>query len=595
MNTKNSAIAEKSSHLCLDCKAQIELINQQISTYEIELNKVLAKKNHSPLDSKLKNKLEIDLENLRSQECQFKTMSKFEVGMRVAQNGSTILGTVEGLYLVDSYPRVAVIYDAEKKTKYKRPIQLTIVEDESSYYIWTGENYPKLILRGDKTQKDCTNLEVIENKFISASNMRDTHKECNAAEEDIEIYNRQAIYCKKQYLKLTLDNFPEGTTVKVNDDDSIGVVQAYPDKNPASLQEVKVKLESGTIKQFLPTQISLFEKTETYSDQEAKILDFCSRQPTIEKLLIADIRRNGGTQQRTELNKETVVDYAEAMKRGDRFPPIKLRFDGENYWLTDGFHTTEAAWSIGKKEIEAEVIQGTQRDAILDSVGVNANHGLRRSNADKRRAVTTLLQDQEWGKWSDREIAKHCKVDHKTVGKIRKELTGEIPSDNPKKYTDKYGNKSVMQTQNIGSSVDNESTIPLSCPDKQIVDSNVQASTPVKTLADYKVGQLVRINSDRRDSNLFRYNHTLAVITAVNPSSVQLQIFGLYFNDIIADEIENVEEKQLTLCIPVSPKDYARLCVSFDNKLAVGKAALPTEDHLQKLINSATICESKLF
>ncbi len=38
---------------------------------------------------------------------------------------------------------------------------------------------------------------------------------------------------------------------------------------------------------------------------------------------------------------------------------------------------------------------------------------------DKRRAVMTLLQDVEWGQWSDREIAQRCKVEHKTVGKIR--------------------------------------------------------------------------------------------------------------------------------------------------------------------------------
>ena len=32
----------------------------------------------------------------------------------------------------------------------------------------------------------------------------------------------------------------------------------------------------------------------------------------------------------------------------------------------------------------------------LHSVGANATHGLRRSNADKRRAVVLLLEDEEW-------------------------------------------------------------------------------------------------------------------------------------------------------------------------------------------------------
>ena len=36
-------------------------------------------------------------------------------------------------------------------------------------------------------------------------------------------------------------------------------------------------------------------------------------------------------------------------------------------------------------------------------------------------------------RWSDRKIAKVAKVDHKTVGKIRREKSGEIPTSTGKK------------------------------------------------------------------------------------------------------------------------------------------------------------------
>ena len=36
------------------------------------------------------------------------------------------------------------------------------------------------------------------------------------------------------------------------------------------------------------------------------------------------------------------------------------------------------------------------------------------TNADKRRAVETLLNDAEWATWSDREIARQCGVHHTT-------------------------------------------------------------------------------------------------------------------------------------------------------------------------------------
>jgi hypothetical protein len=39
-----------------------------------------------------------------------------------------------------------------------------------------------------------------------------------------------------------------------------------------------------------------------------------------------------------------------------------------------------------------------------------------------------LLGDPEWAKWSDRKIAKIAKVDHKTVGKVRREMTGDFPN-----------------------------------------------------------------------------------------------------------------------------------------------------------------------
>jgi hypothetical protein len=60
------------------------------------------------------------------------------------------------------------------------------------------------------------------------------------------------------------------------------------------------------------------------------------------------------------------------------------------------------------------------------------------TNADKRRAVLTLLKDKTWAKWSDREISRRCKVDHVFVGKMRAELTGDNTSE-PRTYTTRHG------------------------------------------------------------------------------------------------------------------------------------------------------------
>ena len=160
--------------------------------------------------------------------------------------------------------------------------------------------------------------------------------------------------------------------------------------------------------------------------------------------LSLDQIRDGGAQMRVEMTEAIIQEYAEAMVAGDVFPPIIVFFDDSDHWLADGFHRTGAAKMLGRESIDADVRQGTQRDALLYGIGSNAKHGLRRTQADKRKAVATLLADEQWSKWSDRKIATAAGCDHKTVGKIRRELTGEIPSDRKVLYRDRHGNTSEM-------------------------------------------------------------------------------------------------------------------------------------------------------
>jgi ParB/Sulfiredoxin domain len=137
--------------------------------------------------------------------------------------------------------------------------------------------------------------------------------------------------------------------------------------------------------------------------------------------------RDGGAQMRVEsIRPETVDEYATEMLDGAKFPPVIVFYDGSDYWLADGFHRLAAATKINLEVIDACVREGTARDAILFGVGANASHGLRRSHADKRRAVERVLIDPEWARWSDRKIAEATRVDHKTVAKIRRELSGEF-------------------------------------------------------------------------------------------------------------------------------------------------------------------------
>lgn len=147
------------------------------------------------------------------------------------------------------------------------------------------------------------------------------------------------------------------------------------------------------------------------------------RPETPTTLPLDKIRIDGGTQMRADLNEDVVADYAQIVRDGGDFPPVVVFYDGSKHWLADGFHRYFAYQRAGAVEIPAEIRKGSKRDAILFSVGANAAHGLRRTNADKRRSVETLLKDKEWAAWSDREVARIAKVSAPLVATVREALS----------------------------------------------------------------------------------------------------------------------------------------------------------------------------
>jgi uncharacterized ParB-like nuclease family protein len=124
-------------------------------------------------------------------------------------------------------------------------------------------------------------------------------------------------------------------------------------------------------------------------------------------------------QSRTEINEQTIEEYADAIKLGDEFPSVLAYFDGVHYYLTDGYHRYHAHKRAEKVSILCTVVNGTFRDAVLHATGVNSKHGMRRTHADKRKAVMTLLDDFEWSDWSNAEIARQCGVSPTFVANLR--------------------------------------------------------------------------------------------------------------------------------------------------------------------------------
>jgi len=152
---------------------------------------------------------------------------------------------------------------------------------------------------------------------------------------------------------------------------------------------------------------------------------------------LEDIRIDGGTQFRDQINQDVVKDYAEKMCDGAQFPPLRAMFDGTTYWLYDGFHRYFAAHDRGFKDIEVDYKPGTQEDAQDLALRANNEHGLPRNNATKRKSVEAALSMERHASKSDREIAKLCDVSATFVAAVRNPEAKKRQSDNVKKHYEK--------------------------------------------------------------------------------------------------------------------------------------------------------------
>lgn len=204
---------------------------------------------------------------------------------------------------------------------------------------------------------------------------------------------------------------------------------------------------------------------------------------------LTDIRIDGGTQARIRIDEKVYEEYAMKMKEGSVFPPIVVFQDPEGIkWLGDGFHRYHAHRINGEVDIDCEIKEGTKRDAWLYSKGANKNRGLQMTWEDNRQAITEMLLDSECSKWTNAEIARHVGVSKMTVGRVRKQLEGDKPEEpRPRKYVDKHGKESTINTKNLGKAlkpVDTKPDLPADDRIDELVTLVTTLSEENETLRD---------------------------------------------------------------------------------------------------------------
>lgn len=166
-------------------------------------------------------------------------------------------------------------------------------------------------------------------------------------------------------------------------------------------------------------------------------------------------------QTRVAMNEEAIEDYCNLIRNGKhyKFPPLEAVKDinDENvYYLYDGFHRLEAFKRVADEgdfqSVYVKLKPGTLEDALWYAIAANQEHGIRRTNEDKRNAVLKALEHPRGKELSDRALADWVGVSAPTVSAIRNSGV-KVLHLNSKKTEDedfRCGNSAPETTYRIG-------------------------------------------------------------------------------------------------------------------------------------------------
>ena len=192
-------------------------------------------------------------------------------------------------------------------------------------------------------------------------------------------------------------------------------------------------------------------------------------EPKTQLIDLEAIRTDGECQGRVALDTDTVREYADSAKAGKLFPSLTVFYDGGDYWLADGFHRIQAYRRNKTKRVRVEVKEGDVLDARLYAAGANADHGLKRSNADKQKALALCLATlkEKGEKWTQKQIAEHCGISEGMVSaatppnpggigrpkKIKPTIQVELSDGPPDADLDAYAAAHVEATEGDGPTI----------------------------------------------------------------------------------------------------------------------------------------------
>lgn len=112
---------------------------------------------------------------------------------------------------------------------------------------------------------------------------------------------------------------------------------------------------------------------------------------TTQTLRLEQVSLHDKLQPRAVIDEDVIQSYSEDMSSGDVFKEIDVFFDGDNYWLADGYHRYHAYSRIGQSDVSCNVYIGDFNEARKYALRANKSHGTRRNKTDIKRALELAL------------------------------------------------------------------------------------------------------------------------------------------------------------------------------------------------------------
>ncbi|MBW4512473.1 MAG: ParB N-terminal domain-containing protein [Scytonematopsis contorta HA4267-MV1] len=304
-----------------------------------------------------------------------------------------------------------------------------------------------------------------------------------------------------------------------------------------------------------------------------------TQNPVEQLILLDDIRRDGGTQPRVAIDWRHVKVLEQQMLSGEKLDPVVVFQDSDSsYWLADGYHRWHAHRNLEEDSIACFVYSGSLRDAVLHSVGANADNkpALPRSRKDKQQAIMILLNDPQWSLWSDKEIARHCKVSDKTVAAWRKsiyEVSGNS-ADTKLSNSDEsiYGNSADTKLYNS-----DESIYGNSLDTKLYKERKARRGGKEYTINTSKIGkkQLSVADTKRvtvKDSHPLFASLSGTIVHYPNPESAIVQLDNgnrelIYLKDLDMDQPFDAYKPQLAPHLKLVTAGLVRINVPSNSRI----------------------------